>query len=98
MIWPGLQNPIPTRTPVSSSQFYFSENQVLEKECLRECMCDMTKDQGAGDWEGCNKFGKASEGQTGRTMNIMDSGLYSLCQMGPVNGFQEDCDTVTSVL
>lgn len=61
-------------------------------------MCDMTKDQGAGDWEGYNKFRRASEGQTVRTMNIMDLRLYSLCQMGPMNGFQEDCDTVTSVL
>lgn len=57
----------------------------------------MARAQGSGNWEGCNKFGKASDGSTVKNMNIMDLRLYFSCQMGAINGFQENCDTITSI-
>lgn len=58
----------------------------------------MARDQCGGDWEGCDKFGKAHKGWTMRTMKNMNLGIYSSCHIRPINGFQEDCDTVISIL
>lgn len=56
----------------------------------------MAQDQGARGLRGM--FGKASEGWTVRTIKNLDLVLYFSYQMGPINGFQEDCDTITSIL